>query len=115
MPDYAAFLATGDKIPVRQVLLEKAQTVTAQDRNLKYGNPDINFQRIANLWNVYLTGRSVGPLAPIEPWETAIMMVLLKVARIMHDPNDPDHFVDIAGYAATAGEAYAIHHGEDNA
>ena len=39
----------------------------------------------------------------ITPKDVATMMALLKVARIATGSN-PDSFVDLAGYAACAGE-----------
>ena len=99
-----------DRVPEqtspRRRILDDAQEVTSHGRNLAYGNPSVNFQRIAALWNVYLDQRAQGRNAPIEPYETAVMVALLKIARIMHDPSTRDNFVDLAGYAATAWEAY---------
>lgn len=101
--------------PIRLQVLGAAAGIVSHDRNVSYGDPEDNFTRISALWNAYLQLRRKGVSAPIEPWETAIMMILLKVARIMHDPSDADNFVDIAGYAATAREAFVSRSGEDDA
>ena len=81
----------------RQKLLETAAKIVKGDRQKNYGTPEDNFKRIADLWSVYL-GRS------ITPSDVAAMMILMKVARIMHDPSHMDSWVDIAGYAACGGE-----------
>ena len=39
----------------------------------------------------------------IEPEQVAIMMGLVKIARIMHS-SKKDSFVDLAAYASIAGE-----------
>ena len=69
------------------------------DRNQDYAPPEQNFQRIADLWNVYLEGKT-----EVTPYDTSVMMVLVKVARSMASPHLLDHLVDIAGYAACAGD-----------
>lgn len=87
------------KIKGRKAVIEAATQAVMTDRNADYAPPEENFRRIADLWNVYLEGRS-----EITPYDTAIMMVLVKVARIQASPHLADHLVDIAGYAACAGD-----------
>jgi hypothetical protein len=41
---------------------------------------------------------------PITADEVAIMMVLLKIGRTKSRKAVKDHFVDMAGYAAIAGD-----------
>jgi hypothetical protein len=36
--------------------------------------------------------------------DVAVMLALLKVARIKQNPNHTDNWIDIAGYAACGGE-----------
>lgn len=91
--------------PVRQLLLERAIDITTENRNVAYGKPSRNFDRIAALWNVYLDMRE-HPDDPLSGADTAAMMILLKVARIMHDPDTVDNWTDIAGYAATGWESF---------
>lgn len=69
------------------------------DRNADYAPPEVNFQRIADLWNTYLDGRN-----EVTPYDTAMMMVLVKVARSIASPHLIDHLVDTAGYAACAAD-----------
>ena len=87
------------KIKGRKAVIEAATQAVMSDRNADYAPPEENFRRIADLWNVYLEGRS-----EVTPYDTAIMMVLVKVARIQASPHLVDHLVDIAGYAACAGD-----------
>ena len=67
-----------------------------------YGTPEDNFQRIADLWNAYMGGE-----LRFTPVDTAMMLALLKVARIKTGTGTDDCFVDLAGYAACAGEIAA--------
>ena len=86
----------------RKTVIETATRAVMTDRNTEYAPPEQNFQRIADLWNTYLEGRE------ITPYDTAIMMVLVKVARAMTSPHQIDHVVDIAGYAACAADVLPV-------
>lgn len=86
----------------RKTVIEAATRAVMTDRNTEYAPPEQNFQRIADLWNTYLEGRE------ITPYDTAIMMVLVKVARAMTSPHQIDHVVDIAGYAACAADVLPV-------
>jgi len=83
----------------RQEVIRQVEAAVMSDRNADYAPPEENFQRIADLWNIYLDGR-----CGLTPYDTAIMMVLVKVARSMASPHLIDHLVDIAGYAACAAD-----------
>ena len=83
----------------REAVIQATERAVMSDRNADYAPPEENFRRIADLWNLYLEGRST-----ITPYDTAIMMVLVKVARIQQSPHLIDHLIDIAGYAACAGD-----------
>lgn len=80
----------------RSDILTEAYSVIYGDREQTYGSPDKNLQNIADMWSVYLndTGRKLGTN------DVCIMMMLLKMARLMNDPNHRDSQVDICGYAA---------------
>lgn len=82
----------------RQEVIRQATQAVMSDRNTDYDPPEVNFQRIADLWNTYLDG------SDLTPYDTAIMMILVKVARCQASPHLIDHLVDIAGYAACAGD-----------
>ena len=83
----------------RERILEEARLIISKDRNVDYGEPEQNFERIADLWSSYL-----GPNRWVLAHEVAVMMVLLKVARIATSPHKEDHWVDLVGYAACGGE-----------
>ena len=81
----------------RQRLLEEAATLISTERHIDYGEPNLSFERIAKLWTAY-SGNSY------EPHDVAVMLALLKIARISTSPNKVDNWVDLAGYAACGGE-----------
>lgn len=90
--------------------LEKAIEAVA-DRGLNYGRPEDNFQRIANLWkahlvNIDLLGADVlGDAGKgITADDVALMMAMVKIARLENQPNHQDSWVDLAGYAACGAE-----------
>ena len=98
----------------RAEILEAARKCVCGEREQDYGTPEDNFQTIAELWNAYLRRRILKIYHHAEglpfdfdnvisPADVAVMMALLKVARISYG-NAPDNFVDLAGYAACAGE-----------
>lgn len=92
----------------RQVLLETALKITSQDRNKQYGNPEDNFQNIANRWNLYLCQRFPGMKIPaLQPIDVAFMMIDMKMARLGPNPTHQDSLVDVAGYAACAADCQA--------
>lgn len=83
-------------------ILDEAMHATAGDRRRDYDRASANHQRIAGVWNWYVSARP-DPLAPLTPLDCAQMMILLKVARAAHHPKR-DNFVDIAGYAKCASQ-----------
>lgn len=82
----------------RDEILDHAGKLINGDRAKDYGDAYLNHQRIADFWNNYLD-HSV----KIAPTDVAVMMMLVKIARLMNGWKD-DSFVDICGYAALAGE-----------
>lgn len=93
-------------ISVRAQILNEARHIVTGERESQYGKPEDNFRMIAELWEVYLQKRCVagGFYVGILPEDVAIMMALLKVARIATGAGKVDNYVDLAGYAACAGE-----------
>lgn len=74
------------------------------DRGLNYGAPEDNFDRIARLWNAHMHNRGIGTQVSLNATDVAMMCALLKVARLQHQPDHLDSWVDLAGYAACGGE-----------
>lgn len=81
----------------RAEILHNAETCVCGKREQDYGSPENNFQVIANLWSAY---KGVSFTAT----DVAMMMALLKIARIGTGTGTEDSFVDLAGYAACGGE-----------
>lgn len=92
-------------IKTREGILNEAKNCICGKREQEYGNPENNFATIAKFWSIYLAASHPESLSsiPITAKDVAIMMSLLKIARIAAG-NNPDSFVDLAGYAACAGE-----------
>lgn len=80
----------------RAEILETARVCVCGEREQDYGTPEDSFSLIGKLWTAY-TGVN------FTPKDVAMMMALLKVARIKNG-DKADSFVDLAGYAACAGE-----------
>jgi len=77
-------------------ILQEAARLTAKDRQQIYGDPKTNHSRIADFWTTYLEHQ-------VTPQQVAICMALVKVARLMETETE-DSFIDLAAYAAIAGE-----------
>ena len=91
----------------REEILNQANKCVCTDRNKEYDDPEDNFSTIAAFWETYLDARKE-PRRPLDSMDVGMMMVLLKVARVAaSDGRSEDSFVDIAGYAACAGEIAA--------
>lgn len=90
----------------REETLKAAIQAVTQDRENEYGAPEDSFAVIAAMWAVYVKSRCVGGDAPvcIVADDVAIMMCLLKIARITTGEVKADSYVDLAGYAACAAE-----------
>lgn len=82
----------------RSEILDKAKECVTGQREQDYGTPESNFHMIANLWNCY-----VGEFM-FDAKDVAMMMALMKIARIKSGGGTGDSFVDLAGYAACGGE-----------
>jgi len=85
---------------VRENVLDEAKKCVLHDRNSTYGKPEDNFRRIAELWTAYLGIRPKDVGASITPTDVAQMMLLMKVARLAHNPTHKDSWVDGIGYLA---------------
>lgn len=90
---------------LRRELLEKAIEITEGARQQHYGSPEDNFKNIAEFWQLYLSQRFEDTDEPeIKTTDVAIMMLLMKVARLVNDPHHDDSWLDIAGYAACGSQ-----------
>jgi len=82
----------------RSDILSKADQCVNGQREEDYGTPEDSFQDIADLWTSY-----VG-LYEFSPCDVANMLILMKIARSRNGFKHADNWIDIAGYAACAGE-----------
>ncbi len=77
----------------RAEILYEAESCICGQREQDYGSPKDNFSTIAVMWTAY-TGTLITAL------DVAMMMCLLKIARIKNGGGTGDSFIDLAGYAA---------------
>jgi hypothetical protein len=88
-----------DLTDYRVEILGRAAHIVSADRNITYGPPEDSFDRIAALWNAYLGTDT------LMATDVAMMLALLKVARISANPLHEDSYTDLAGYAACGASA----------
>ena len=79
------------------ILMDAAETV-GEIKNAQYGEPEDNLAAIAAYWSVYFG-------AEFSPEDVAMMMALLKVARIETGAYSRYSYIDAAGFLALAGVA----------
>ena len=84
----------------RAEILHEAEKCICGQREQDYGSPEDNFSIIAGMWTEY-TGKEITAL------DVAMMMCLLKIARIKNGGGTGDSFVDLCGYGACGGEIHA--------
>lgn len=82
---------------IRAETLDKAKKCVCGQRENEYGSPEDNFLTIAKLWSAYKN-------VDFSANDVAMMMALLKIARIRTGTATEDSFVDLAGYAACGAE-----------
>ena len=98
-----SYLETNDLPPApvevvtRSKILSTARSYITRDRQADHGDAEDNFSRIAGYWSLH-TGTT------LTSTDVAVMMALLKVARIKQNPQHVDNWVDGAGYFACGGE-----------
>jgi hypothetical protein len=86
----------------RKQILEAADRCVNGERQEQYGTPEDNFRTIAEFWQIYLSKKPQP--TTIDAHDVAIMMALLKVARIASGTFKEDSYIDACGYLACGGE-----------
>ena len=81
----------------RSEILFTAEAIVSVDRAATHGDAERNFGTIAAYWSAHLDH-------PITAADVAVMMTLLKCARIKANPAHLDSWIDGAGYLACGGE-----------
>lgn len=84
----------------REEILREAEKAVCWQREQDYGSPENNFNLIASFWSTYLG-------YPITNVDVAMMMTMLKIARVKNGGGTGDSFVDICGYGACGGELFS--------
>ena len=86
----------------REYFLDEAKTIVCNDRENQYGSPEDNFNNIGTLWETYLDIKTKP--YQLTATDVAIMMCLMKVARISSGSFKEDSWVDAIGYLACGAE-----------
>ncbi len=96
---------TNDAKSPRQNFLDQVKDIVCTDRANKHGPVEDSFQNIANLWNAYLTAKQANSSEPISlnVLDVALMMDLLKTARLAVNQLHLDSWLDKAGYSTCGG------------
>lgn len=101
----------------RVQILEIAADLVSGDRDKAYGDAFTNMMNLAELLTAYLEiqtkGRVIGVdgenltgIYALTAVDAANIMVLVKMARTVSPSCGIDTFIDMAAYAAIAGECY---------
>lgn len=93
----------------RKVVLGGAARAVLTDRRNTYGPAEDNFLNIAQLWTEWLHARfratGVSTTFRFTRADVAVMMDLMKTARLVQTPDHPDTWTDKAGYSACGLQA----------
>ena len=81
----------------REEILRKANEIVNGNREQDYGTPENNFNNIADAWGWYLN-------TELSANDVAIMMCLMKLARIKGNTFKADSYIDAIGYLACGYE-----------
>lgn len=86
--------------------LDEAKELITGDRNNSYGPPTQDFKRTADALSGlgYRKLDPAGKAVPLESHDTAIMVAVVKMSRLMWTPGKRDSWVDGAGYFACGYE-----------
>jgi hypothetical protein len=89
---------------MNNTVLQEAETIIYGDREKTYGQPSKNLDTIAKMWTAYLNS-AIGDLNDVieiqfQAKDVAVMMILVKAARLANNLEHRDSIVDICGYAA---------------
>ena len=89
----------------RSDILNTAREYITKDRAATHGEAEDSFDAISSGWQWWMEVRRPGPLCAFD---TAMMMVIFKAARMAGNQAHIDNAIDLCGYAALAGEIGAI-------
>lgn len=89
-------VATGESKMRGNILLSAHKTINGQRVDI-HGQPEDCFNTIAKLWSVWLKKE-------LTAHDAAVMMALMKVARMRHGAGTVDSYIDACGYVALAAD-----------
>lgn len=89
----------GEDFPLTTSILKEAHTIIYGDREKTYGHPSKNLELIAAYWSQHLSAAKNVKIS-LTYEDVAVMMILLKSARLANSPDHKDTQVDICGYTA---------------
>jgi hypothetical protein len=81
----------------RRECLQSADKCVCSDRDQQYGSPCVNFTKIAQLWSIHKG-------IEFSPKDVAVMMALVKIARISSGQAKSDNWIDGCGYLSIGCE-----------
>lgn len=90
---------------IKEQITAEALNIVNGSRREAYGSPERNFERIARLWSAHLV--NIGRIHhkdPLGPGDVALMIDLMKTARLAESPDHRDSVVDKVGYALCYAE-----------
>ena len=93
----------------RKELLEAGIKATCGERDEEYGDPKVNLENTARLWNAYLGAKYPELEKLLTAEDVSWLNVLQKVSRAASHPGTmssvgDDTYIDAAVYSAIAGE-----------
>lgn len=93
-------MSKANKIPTRDFVIDTAKSLISGQRQRDYGDAKTSFEEIADYWSTYLG-------IELCAEDIAIMMALMKIARIKTGSGTIDSFIDSIGYMALGAEIHA--------
>lgn len=85
---------------LRATILDRVKGIICKDRNSSYGEADVSFAAIAAYWQVYLEQRNPDKAIVINAEDVALMLDLMKTARLGFNQLHMDSWDDKIGYSA---------------
>jgi len=87
----------------REDILIESKNIVTNGRNKEYGEPENNFQNIAEQWELYIQQKYKVNIK-LNPEDVAWMMADFKKCRSYEAPENVDNYIDAIGYISCAGE-----------
>lgn len=85
---------------IKSPTLKRADDIIHGERQDQYGNPEDSFARIAEYWNCYLGEMCCESCRGLDSKDVAILLALMKIARMSGQQWHPDNPIDVCGYMA---------------